>query len=139
MKHINITNPDIIKNMRADAKMELTTKMYYTRTNDGKIHLCTCGDLTPKEYVDKYKYIYNIKNADYNIENILEEKDILIFYEDIDNYKKEYAVGIPNLEILDQIKEKIKDDKIRLVSIFTHEQMEQARYKVENIGDDRNE
>ena len=35
-----------------------------------------------------------------------------------------------------KIKEKIKDDKIRLVSIFTHEQMEQARYKVENIGDE---
>ena len=139
MKHINITNADIVKNMSDDAKMELTTKMYYTRTNDGKIHLCKCGDLTPKEYVDKYKNIYNIKNADYNIENILEEKDILTFYEDIDNYKKEYAVGIPNLEILDQIKEKIKDDKIRLVSIFTHEQMAQARYKVENIGDDRNE
>ena len=72
----------------------------------------------------------NIIKASYNIIDILEEGDIISFYEDIDNYKKQYVIGIPDLITLDEIKDKITNDNIRLVSILTKEQMEQMAYKV---------
>lgn len=72
----------------------------------------------------------NVIKASYNIINILEEGDIISFYEDIDNYKKQYVIGIPDLITLDKIKDKITNDNIRLVSILTKEQMEQMAYKV---------
>ena len=73
---------------------------------------------------------YLIK-ASYNIIDILECGDIISFYEDIDNYKKQYVIGIPDLITLDEIKDKITNDNIRLVSILTKEEMEQMAYKVE--------
>ena len=73
---------------------------------------------------------YLIK-ASYNIIDILEVGDIISFYEDIDNYKKQYVIGIPDLITLDNIKDKITNDDIRLVSILTKEQMEQMAYEVE--------
>ena len=72
----------------------------------------------------------NVIKASYNIIDILELGDIISFYEDIDNYKKQYVIGIPDLITLDEIKDKITNDNIRLVSILTHEQMEQKAYKV---------
>lgn len=72
----------------------------------------------------------NVIKASYNIIDILEEGDIISFYEDIDNYKKQYVIGIPDLITLDEIKDKITNDDIRLVSILTKEQMEQRAYKV---------
>ena len=68
--------------------------------------------------------------ASYNIIDVLEEGDIISFYEDIDNYKKQYVIGIPDLITLDEIKDKITNDNIRLVSILTKEKMEQMAYKV---------
>ena len=76
---------------------------------------------------DDHKFI----KASYNIIDILEVGDIISFYEDIDNYKKQYVIGIPDLITLDNIKDKITNDNIRLVSILTKEQMEQMEYKVE--------
>lgn len=72
----------------------------------------------------------NVIKASYNIIDILEVEDIISFYEDIDNYKKQYVIGIPDLITLDKIKDKITNDNIRLVSILTKEQMEQRAYKV---------
>lgn len=66
----------------------------------------------------------------YNIIDVLEIGDIISLYEDIDNYKKQYVIGIPDLITLDKIKDKITNDDIRLVSILTKEQMEQMAYKV---------
>ena len=77
-----------------------------------------------------YVSLKNIIKASYNIIDILEEGDIISFYEDIDNYKKQYVIGIPDLITLDQIKDKITNDNIRLVSILTKEEMEQMAYKV---------
>lgn len=68
--------------------------------------------------------------ASYNIIDILEVGDIISFYEDIDNYKKQYVIGIPDLITLDEIKDKITNDNIRLVSILTKQEMEQMAYKV---------
>ncbi len=73
-----------------------------------------------------------IKEPSFNVIDILEEGDIISFYEDIDNYKKQYVIGIPDLITLDEIKDKIANDNIRLVSILTKEQMEQMAYKVGN-------
>ena len=73
----------------------------------------------------------DVVKASYNIIDILEIGDIISFYEDIDNYKKRYVIGIPDLITLDNIKDKITNDNIRLVSILTKEQMEQMAYKVE--------
>lgn len=73
----------------------------------------------------------NVIKASYNIIDILEVGDIISFYEDIDNYKKQYVIGIPDLITLDKIKDKITNDNIRLVNILTKEQMEQRAYKVE--------
>ena len=72
-----------------------------------------------------------ILKASYNIIDILEVGDIISFYEDIDNYKKQYVIGIPDLITLDNTKDKITNDNIRLVSILTKEQMEQMAYKLE--------
>lgn len=72
----------------------------------------------------------NVIKASYNIIDILEVGDIISFYEDIDNYKKQYVIGIPDLITLDEIKDKITNDNIRLVSILTKQEMEQMAYKV---------
>ena len=69
--------------------------------------------------------------ASYNIIDLIEVGDIISFYEDIDNYKKQYVIGIPDLITLDEIKDKITNDNIRLVSILTKQEMEQMAYKVE--------
>lgn len=101
------------------------------------------------EHKTKWKYLYKLKKQDgdgcvdlgvlskedivkfsFNIIDILEVGDIISFYEDIDNYKKQYVIGIPDLITLDKIKDKITNDDIRLVSILTKEQMEQMAYKV---------
>ena len=84
------------------------------------------------EINDDTEYISEVDviKASYNIIDILEVGDIISFYEDIDNYKKQYVIGIPDLITLDEIKDKITNDNIRLVSILTKEQMEQIAYKV---------
>ena len=73
----------------------------------------------------------DIVKASYNIIDLIEVGDIISFYEDIDNYKKQYVIGIPDLITLDNIKDKITNDNIRLVSILTKQEMEQMAYKVE--------
>lgn len=72
----------------------------------------------------------NVVKASYDIIDILEIGDIISFYEDIDNYKKQYVIGIPDLITLDEIKDKITNDNIRLVSILTKEQIEQMEYRI---------
>ena len=72
----------------------------------------------------------DIVKASYNIIDLIEVGDIISFYEDIDNYKKQYVIGIPDLITLDKIKDKITNDNIRLVSILTKQEMEQMEYKV---------
>lgn len=74
--------------------------------------------------------LLNNAKFSYNIIDILEVGDIISFYEDIDNYKKQYVIGIPDLITLDNIKDKITNDNIRLVSILTKQEMEQMAYKV---------
>ena len=74
--------------------------------------------------------IEDIVKVSYNIIDLIEVGDIISFYEDIDNYKKQYVIGIPDLITLDNIKDKITNDNIRLVSILTKEKMGQMAYKV---------
>ncbi len=119
--------------------MKLEVGMY-VRTKDGiidKVIIDYNGHCANPNC--EYKHISCAKNyydedtitkARYNIIDILEEGDIISFYEDIDNYKKQYVIGIPDLITLDKIKDKITNDNIRLVSILTKEKMEQMAYKV---------
>ena len=73
----------------------------------------------------------DIVKASYNIIDILEVGDIISLYEDIDNYKKEYIIGIPDLITLDKIKDKIENGNIRLIGVLNKEQFEQMAYRVE--------
>ena len=109
----------------------------YVRTNDGYINkIKKVNQFNVLVYGrDLFGEELNIPNneitkASYNIIDILEIGDIISFYEDIDNYKKQYVIGIPDLITLDNIKDKITNDNIRLVSILTKEEMEQMAYKV---------
>ena len=117
-------------------KLELKENMY-VRTNDGYINkikkvnqfnvLVDGRDLFGEELNIPNNEITKVS---YNIIDILECGDIISFYEDIDNYKKQYVIGIPDLITLDKIKDKITNDNIRLVSILTKEKMGQMAYKV---------
>ena len=121
--------------------METLSVGMYIRTKDGIIDKviidynghcaspnCECKHIScAKNYYDEDKIV----KASYNIIDLIEVGDIISFYEDIDNYKKQYVIGIPDLITLDNIKDKITNDNIRLVSILTKEQMEQMAYKVE--------
>ena len=97
---------------------------YYDTTNMGKL---LCIPLSNGTFAN----IEDIVKVSYNIIDILEVGDIISFYEDIDNYKKQYVIAIPDLITLDEIKDKITNDNIRLVSILTSEEMEQRAYKLE--------
>ena len=115
----------------------------YVRTDNGIIGKIyeKIGDMftykdSNRDYIT-YGSLHNeITKASYNIIDILEVGDIISFYEDIDNYKKQYVIGIPDLITLDNIKDKITNDGIRLVSILTKEQFEQMAYVIEK-GDDK--
>lgn len=102
--------------------MKLEVGMY-ARTINGKIWI-----IISQKAISGHRK--DIIKASHNIIDILEVGDIISFYEDIDNYKKQYVIGIPDLITLDNIKDKITNDNIRLVSILTKEQMEQIAYKV---------
>ena len=115
-------------------KLDLRENMYI-RTKNGiidkilKLNKSYVKGVSQKDELYAYD-IDNIVKASYNIIGILEVGDIISFYEDIDNYKKQYVIGIPDLITLDNIKDKITNDNIRLVSILTKEEMEQRAYKV---------
>ena len=107
----------------------------FVRTKDGiidkilELNKSYVKGVSQKDELYSYD-IDNIVKASYNIIDILEVGDIISFYEDIDNYKKQYVIGIPDLITLDEIKDKITNDNIRLVSILTKEKMGQMAYKV---------
>ena len=124
----------------------------WCRTKEGTIFKIIGGNVDMWEIDIDYSYLSKCENEDYNsyaynknnslfeelvvktsynIIDILEVGDIISFYEDIDNYKKQYVIGIPDLITLDNIKDKITNDNIRLVSILTKEEMEQRAYKLE--------
>ena len=103
--------------------MKLEVGMY-VRTINGKIWI-----ITSQKAISGHRK--DIIKASHNIMDLIEVGDIISFYEDIDNYKKQYVIGIPDLITLDEIKDKITNDNIRLVSVLTKEQMEQMAYKVE--------
>lgn len=107
----------------------------FVRTKDGiidkilKLNKSYVKGVSQKDELYAYD-IDNIVKASYNIIDLIEVGDIISFHEDIDNYKKQYVIGIPDLITLDEIKDKITNDNIRLVSILTKQEMEQMAYKV---------
>ena len=109
--------------------METLSVGMYVKTLNGIVKIDKIQDNVMEDTKGNLHYGDFVK-ASYNIIDILEVGDIISFYEDIDNYKKQYVIGIPDLITLDNIKDKITNDNIRLVSILTKEQMEQMAYKV---------
>ena len=91
--------------------METLNVGMYIRTKDGIIDKviidynghcaspnCECKHVScAKNYYDEDKIV----KARYNIIDLIEVGDIISFYEDIDNYKKQYVIGIPDLITLD--------------------------------------
>lgn len=91
-----------------------------------KVFTDKCGSWfidSPDIEIEKAKYSFDIID-------LIEVGDIISFYEDIDNYKKEYAIRIIDLIMLDEVKDKILNDNIRLISIVTKEQFEQIEYRI---------
>lgn len=109
--------------------METLSVGMYVKTLNGIVKIDKIQDNVMEDTKGHLHYGDFIK-ASYNIIDILEVGDIISFYEDIDNYKKQYVIGIPDLITLDEIKDKITNDNIRLVSILTKQEMEQMAYKV---------
>ena len=109
--------------------METLSVGMYVRTLNGIVKIDKIKDSIMIDTKGKTHFGDFIK-ASYNIINLIEVGDIILFYEDIDNYKKQYVIGIPDLITLDEIKDKITNDNIRLVSILTKQEMEQMAYKV---------
>ena len=110
--------------------METLSVGMYVKTLNGIVKIDKIKDSIMIDTKGKTHFGDFIK-ASYNIIDLIEVGDIISFYEDIDNYKKQYVIGIPDLITLDEIKDKITNDNIRLVSILTKEEMEQRAYKVE--------
>ena len=110
--------------------METLSVGMYVKTLNGIVKIDKIKDSIMIDTKGKTHFGDFIK-ASYNIIDLIEVGDIISFYEDIDNYKKQYVIGIPDLITLDEIKDKITNDNIRLVSILTKEEMEQMAYKVE--------
>ena len=109
--------------------METLSVGMYVKTLNGIVKIDKIKDSIMIDTKGKTHFGDFIK-ASYNIIDLMEVGDIISFYEDIDNYKKQYVIGIPDLITLDNIKDKITNDNIRLVSILTKEEMEQIEYKV---------
>lgn len=109
--------------------METLSVGMYVKTLNGIVKIDKIQDNVMEDTKGNLHYGDFIK-ASYNIIDLIEVGDIISFYEDIDNYKKQYVIGIPDLITLDEIKDKITNDNIRLVSILTKQEMEQMAYKV---------
>lgn len=73
-----------------------------------------------------------ILKASFDILDLIEAGDVISLSEDIDNFKKEYIIGIPDLITLDAIKEKIENGNLRLVGIVTKERFENIESKFVN-------
>lgn len=84
-------------------------------------------------YDSQYVSEDDVLKANYNIINILEERDYVNGYPicEIIEYE-DYTIAI----IIDDGEKTFIQKNEDIKSIVTHEQMEQARYKVEIIGDE---
>lgn len=134
-------------------KLELKENMY-VRTNDGYIakydkskHNCsgkyygfasTIRDMRWEEYDDDCflweSELKNIVKASYNIIDILEVGDVIeIDVIDEDNYPTIMGINfarIDNKVELASIKDMLKNESAKLLTVITHEQIEQMAYKV---------
>ena len=105
--------------------------MYYTRTNDGKLSLCKCGNLTPEEYIDTYKDTYNIKKASHNIIDLIEPMDLMF----IDICPDDCGgIVVPRiaetLRELNDFKERFASGNCILKGVVTKEQIKANTYWV---------
>ncbi len=117
--------------------MKLEVGMY-VRTKRGQIgKITTIGkDNVAIEFNGMWQDIVSKKNIvkepSFDFLDLIEAGDVISLSEDIDNFKKEYIIGIPDLITLDAIKEKIENGNLRLVGIVTKERFENIEYKFVN-------
>lgn len=116
----------------------------------GKVEICNCsmcharGYLEPRiifknhtEYITE-KQLEEIyaQNATYDICKLIKVTDLIVFKENIDNFKKEYILRISNLELLHAIIEKIKTKELVLCGVSTYDHFNSNVYR---IGDESND
>lgn len=106
--------------------MKLEVGMYYTRNKDGELGLCKCGNLTPEEYVETYKKRYGVKNASYNIIDLIEDDDLIKFK----IYGELFICKVYNKSLINYDGEVFDLEELDIVSILTKEQYESMSYKV---------
>lgn len=119
-------------------KLELRENMY-VRTKDGiidkilKLNESYVKGVSQKDELYAYD-IDNIVKASYNIIDILEVGDAIeIDVIDKDNYPTIMVINfarIDNKVELASIKDMLKNESAKLLTVITHEQMEQMAYKV---------
>ena len=109
--------------------MKLEVGMY-VRTKKGNIYKFETNNSMAKNGAKKY-----MVNCSYNIIDILEVGDVIeIDVIDEDNYPIIMGINfarIDNKVELASIKDMLKNESAKLLTVITHEQMEQMKYKVE--------
>lgn len=110
--------------------------MYYTRSSKGEIAMCKCGNLTPEEYVAHCQELgYDIVKASYDVKDVLEEHDFvqmedrgIRFYE----IEKDYTGKLSLRDIgWDEYEELDETNIPEIISIITHEKMEENKNKIQ--------
>ena len=79
------------------------------------------GDYTPEKPIKKHSK---------NIIDLIGVGDVVGLTEYIDSFNETERIGIPDAEMLEDIKNGIIERKVRLISIITHEQIKKMEYRV---------
>ena len=72
----------------------------------------------------------DILKSSYDILELINVGDVVAIKEDIDKFNKTFVLGIFNLELLKQIKDKLIKNELRLIQVMTKEKFEQNCYKI---------
>ena len=72
----------------------------------------------------------NIKKASFDITDLIEIGDVIAIKESIDKFEQIFILGLYELELIKEIKAKIKSSKLILESIVTKEQFESMKYRI---------
>lgn len=105
-------------------------EQWYVRNNDGTIGKCWLEGYFPEEYVDKFGKAFDIKNASYDILDILEPQDLL--YVDIspDECGGIVVPRVPETVYeLERLRENIEIGNYILKGVVTHERIQKLMYE----------
>jgi len=106
-------------------------QQWYTRTIDGTIGKCWLEGCTPAEFVEKFGKMFDVKDASFDILDIVKPQDL--FYVDIspDDCGGIVAPRIPETyHELEQLKDNIKSGTYILKGVVTKENLMKKMYEV---------